>query len=401
MRCIVAIDKAKENYFSRLSNELNNPNIGSKKYWSILNQFLHQRKLPKISPIRNDRNIIVTDVSEKADAFNSFFAKQCSLIDTGSVLPDDVYYTDQRLNTIEFNGEKIASFIKALDVNKAHGWDEISIRMVKLCGESLVKPLISIFSLSLNSGKFPSNWKKANVVPVYKKGDKSVIKNYRPVSLLPIFSKLFEKCIYDNLYTYFESKGLFTTCQSGFRKGDSCIAQLLSITHDIFKGFDANPTLNTRGVFLDISKAFDRVWHEGLIFKLKAYGVSGSLLTLLCDFLTNRAQRVLLNGQDSIWRLIEAGVPQGSILGPLLFLIFINDLPINFETNGKIFADDTSLFQIVLDQIQSASKLNRDLQRISDWAYQWKMSFNPDPSKQAVEIHFSKKKNWHLLILLL
>ena len=123
---------------------------------------------------------------------------------------------------------------------------------------------------------------------------------------------------------------------------------------------------------------------------MKAYGVSGSLLTLLCDFLTNRAQRVLLNGQDSIWRLIEAGVPQGSILGPLLFLIFINDLPINFETNGKIFADDTSLFQIVLDQIQSASKLNRDLQRISDLAYQWKMSFNPDPSKQAVEIHFSK-----------
>ena len=100
----------------------------------------------------------------------------------------------------------------------------------------------------------------------------------------------------------------------------------------------------------------------------------------------------MLNGHNSIWKIIKAGVPQGSILGPLLFLIFINDLPINLETTTKIFADDTSLFSLVLNQIDSASKLNRDLLRISDWAYQWKMSYNPDPSKQAVEIHFIKKR---------
>ena len=168
---------------------------------------------------------------------------------------------------------------------------------------------------------------------------------------------------------------------------------MAKLTHHIFKGFDANPPLDTRGVFLDISKAFDRVWHEGLLFKLKAYGVSGSLLNLLRDLLTGRVQRVVLNGHNSIWKIIKAGVPQGSILGPLLFLIFINDLPTNLETNTKIFADDTSLFSLVLNQIDSASKLNRDLLRISDWAYQWKMSFNPDPSKQAVEIHFTKKRN--------
>ena len=197
-----------------------------------------------------------------------------------------------------------------------------------------------------------------------------MVKNYRPGSLLPIFSKLFEKCIYDTLYGYFESKSLFSSCQSGFRKGDSCVSQLLSITHDIFKGFDANPPLDTRGTFLDISKVFDRVWHDGLIFKLRSYGVSGNLLALLQDFLSGRVQRVVLNGHKSLWELIKAGVLQGSILGPLLFLIFINDLPANLVTNSKIFADDTSLFSLVADQVHSANLLNCDLTRISEWAYQ-------------------------------
>ena len=326
-RCKIAIETAKKNYYTRLGNELNRPDIGNKKYWSILNQFLHKRKVPKIPSIRNPRDILITDVSEKANVFNSFFASQCSLIDTVSELPPQVFHTDQRLEHVVFDETKLLTFIKALNVNKAHGWDDISIRMVKISGESLVKPLINIFSLSLDSGKFPSNWKKANIVPIYKKGDKSIVKNYRPVSLLPIFSKLYEKCIYDTLYGYFESKGLFSCFQSGFRKGDSCISQLLSITHDIFKGFDANPPIDTRGVFLDISKAFDRVWHDGLIFKLRSYGVSGNLLTLLQDFLTGRVQRVILNGHKSLWELIKAGVPQGSILGRLLFLIFINNLP--------------------------------------------------------------------------
>ena len=137
---------------------------------------------------------------------------------------------------------------------------------------------MKVFQFSLDCSIFPNNWKKANVIPVFKnKGDKSVVKNYRPVSLLPIFGKIFEKCLFDTIYTYFEENHLFSHCQSGFRKGDSCISQLLSITHDILTGFDASPSLDTRGVFLDISKAFDRVWHEGLIFKLKSYGISGSL----------------------------------------------------------------------------------------------------------------------------
>ena len=227
-RCRLAINEVKENYFNRLSNSLNDPNIGSKKYWSILKQFLGSRKTPKIPPIRDERDILVSDVSEKANIFNSFFSKQCSLIETGSVLPPEQFLTNLRLENLDFDENKIEALINSLNINKAHGWDDVSTRMVRICGKSLVKPLSYIFNLSLQSGTFPSQWKKGNVVPVYKKGDKSIAKNYRPVSLLPV-SKLFEKCIYDVLYNYFASNNLFSPCQSGFREGDSFVSQLLFI----------------------------------------------------------------------------------------------------------------------------------------------------------------------------
>ena len=181
------------------------------------------------------------------------------------------------------------------------------------------------------------------------------------------------------------SNKLFTPFQSSFLPGDSSITQLLSIIHD------NNPTVDVRGVFLDISKAFDKVWHDGLVFKLKSYGVEGELLSLLKNYLQNREQRVVLNGQTSGWRKINSGVPQGSVLGPLLFLIYINDLPDGIISMCKIFADDTSLFSKVLDINKSVTELNTDLEKISQWAYQWKMQFNPDPNKQANEIIFSRK----------
>ena len=181
--------------------------------------------------------------------------------------------------------------------------------------------------------------------------------------------------------------------QSGFRKGDSCISQLLAITHEIYSNFDACPSLETRGVFIDISKAFDRVWHECLLYKLKSYGIKGPLSILIKSFLTNRFQRVVLNGQTSNWKEILAGVPQGSILGPLFFLMFINDIPKGIQSHINFFADDTSIFSVMTDKISASVSLNEDLNLISNWAYTWKMSFNPDLSKQAKEIIFSKKQS--------
>ena len=140
-----------------------------------------------------------------------------------------------------------------------------------------------------------------------------------------------------------------------------------------------------------MSKAFDKVWHEGLIFKLKQNGIKGKLLNLFQNYLTNRKQRVVLNGMESNWSDIKAGVPQGSVLGPLLFLVYINDLEEGMKSSVNFFADDTSLFSIVRDPVVSAEELNHDLDLINTWAHQWKMCFNPDPTKQVEEILFSQK----------
>ena len=170
----------------------------------------------------------------------------------------------------------------------------------------------------------------------------------------------------------------------------SCINQLLSIIHEILSAFDKE--LEVRGIFLNISKAFDKVWHEGLIFKLRQIGISGDIINILQDFLRNRKQRVVLNGQCSSWADVNAGFLQGSILGLLLFLIYINDLSDGLKSECKQFADDTSLFSVVNDINTSASDLNEDLEKIGNWAFKWKMNFISDPNKQAQEIIFSRKK---------
>ena len=163
--------------------------------------------------------------------------------------------------------------------------------------------------------------------------------------------------------------------------------------NEIHKAFDDPNSLEVRAVFLDISKAFDKVWHDGLIFKLTQNGISGNLLLFFKNYLQNRKQRVVINSSASNYSSIESGVPQGSVLGPLLFLIYINDLEVGIESNIKFFADDTMLYNVCHDANMIASKLNKDLKTIQEWAYQWKMVFNPDPTKQANEILFSRRRS--------
>ena len=191
------------------------------------------------------------------------------------------------------------------------------------------------------------------------------------------------------MFEFFIQNNLITPNQSGFKTGDSRINQLISITHEIYKSFDDG--YEVRGIFLNISKAFDKVWHQGLHYKLRQNSVSGELSNTLTDVLDNRIQRVILNGQYSSWPNVETGVTQGSILGPLLFLIYINDLSDNLASNRKLFADDTSLFSVVKNVDASNIDLKNDLKKIDEWAFQWKISFNPDPTKQAQEVTFSRK----------
>ena len=202
---------------------------------------------------------MISDFKIKSEHFNSYFAAHCTPVKNSSTLPTLKYKTKSRLNSFNINKDDISLIIKNLDSSKEHGWDNISIRMIKLCGKSIATPLKLIFKSMLEEGTFPDDWKRSNVVPVHKKEDRNLIKNYRPISLLPIFSKILERLIFNSIFNYFIK--VFTECQSSFIPGDSCISQLLSITHEIYKNFDCNPTLDTRATFLDISKAFDKVWH--------------------------------------------------------------------------------------------------------------------------------------------
>ena len=265
--------------------------------------------------------------------------------------------------------------------------------MLIFCDDSVVLPLKIIFENILLTSTYPDISKLANVTPIFKKGDKQLIKNYRPISLLPICGKMFEKIIFNNLYSYLNENNLITKNQSGFHPGDSTTNQLLYLVNEIHQAFESPKSLEVRVVFLDISKAFDKVWHDGLIFKPRQNGVSGNLLHFFQNYLDNRNQRVVLNGCCSNYSKVESGVPQGSVLGPLLFLIYINDLERNIKSNIKFFADDTMLFSIVTDPAISANDLNHDLDIIHQWAHQWKMQFNPDRNKQATEVLFSCKKS--------
>ena len=302
------ISHTKALYYEKLAKKLNNPLLQAKTYWSIPKTFYNEKKIPIIRPLLINDNF-VTDTQTKANIFNKFFAEQCTPLKNSSALPvNQMFLTRSRLNSINFNEEEMLKIVRALNIRKAHGHDDISIRMTKICDKSLLKPLILLFENSTKSSCYPDIWKRPNIIPVHKKNDKQLVNNYRPISLLPIFGKIFEKIIFNKIYNFLLEGNLLNPNQSGFRSSDSCINQLLAITHEIF---DCNPSLEVRSVFLDISEAFDKVWHEGLLYKLKSMGISGQLYNLLENYLSGRFQRVVLNGQTSLWKPVLAGVCQG------------------------------------------------------------------------------------------
>ena len=198
---------------------------------------------------------------KKPNNFNKYFASICILIDNSSYLPIsvDLINPSACFSTFNFADDEILKIIRALDINKAHGHDEISVRMIKICDDAIIEPLSLIYKNCIENGTFPAIWKKSNLVPVHKEGDKQIINNYRPVSLLPIFGKIFERILFNSLFNYIQENNLLCEHQSGFRPNDSCVYQLLSTVHDIYASFDCSLPFDVRGIFLDMSKAFDKV----------------------------------------------------------------------------------------------------------------------------------------------
>ena len=213
--------------------------------------------------------------------------------------------------------------------------------MLKNCSVSLAIPLCLLFNLSLRLHKYPSLWKLAHVTPIFKKGDKSVASNYRPISLISCVGKSFERILFKHVYNLLDSNSLIYKCQSGFLPGHSTVHHLIESIHNTCLALENFET--SCRVFWDISKAFDRVWHRGLLLEMERYGIRGDLLLWFKSYLENRSQQVCINESLSSLRNITAGVPQGSVLAPLLFLIYINDISENLQGSAKLFADDTSL----------------------------------------------------------
>ena len=203
-------------------------------------------------------NELISDFKTKASHFNSLFASHCTPSNNNSKVPwSHTYITDCKLFSLQFEDKDIIEIIRSLDINKAHGHDDISIRILKICDSAIIKPLSIIFRNCINNSAFPDLWKKSSISPIHKKGDKKIINNYRPVSLLPICGRIFERLIFNYLFESLEKYKLLSPHQSGFGANDSCVDQLLSIVHNIYTPLDEYPTLESRGVFLDMSKAFD------------------------------------------------------------------------------------------------------------------------------------------------
>jgi len=250
--------------------------------------------------------------------------------------------------------------------------------LLKELADQLAYPLTQIFNKSLSVGKLPSNWKEAHVTPIHKKGSRTEPGNYRPVSLTSVVGKVLESIIRDILVDHFMVNNLFTDSQHGFVPKRSCTTQLLDVMNDWSLSLERGESVDS--VYLDFRKAFDSVPHQRLLVKLKAYGIDGTLLTWMRDFLHQRRQRVVINGSQSPWCEVTSGIPQGSVLGPTLFVVYINDLPDVITSTVKIFADDSKIYRPICSHADQVA-LQRDLCAVEHWSEIWQLPFNAGKCK--------------------
>ena len=280
----------------------------------------------------------------------------------------------QTMPEIEVGSEGISKLLKNLKTDKAAGPDQIKPLLLKELHQQLSPIIQVLFQLSLDSGTLPQDWVTANVSPLFKKGDRTKPANYRPISLTCILCKTLEHIVTSNLVKHFTSNNILYDLQHGFREKRSCETQLVMLVDELARNIQKGK--QTDLVLLDFSKAFDKVSHEKLIFKLHQYGIKGKNLEWIRAFLNNRSQQVVVDGIQSSSIPVTSGVPQGSVLGPILFLAYINDLPEHVTSQVRLFADDTVIY-ITLHKQADSIALQKDLQQLERWESLWDMEFNP------------------------
>jgi hypothetical protein len=279
---------------------------------------------------------------------------------------------------VEITEEKVKKLLKALKPDKSPGPDGIHPLLLRSVAEEVAKPLTLIFVKSFETGDLPHDWRQANITPIYKKGPKNEAGNYRPISLTSVVCKILERIIKENLTQFLERKGQITLKQHGFVNGRSCLTNLLEVFEKWTEYLDAGNGFDV--VYLDYRKAFDTVPHRRLLTKIQQAGIGCKVLNWIEAFLQDREMRVVVNGQWSPWAPVTSGVPQGSVLGPLLFLIYVNDLPDWIRSEMRMFADDTKIWNKIAD-LGDCVKLQDDLDSLQRWSDKWLLQLNPEKCK--------------------
>lgn len=379
------VTTAKIHFENKLVNGLqDNP----KKFWNYTRHFT--RSSSTVNVIEKD-NVKYSDDETKAELLNDYFV---------SVLTQEPFdligvNVDKRENLsvlldIVFTAVEVRKKLHNLKLNKACGPDLIHVNVLKRVLNFDV-PLAYIFNLSIRSGHIPQDWRDANITPLFKKGSRTSASNYRPVSLTSQVVKVMERIIQDKVVIHLEQNDIISCHQHGFQKKSSCITQLLECLNDWTDSYDRKQATDV--IYLDFSKAFDSVPHKRLILKLSSLGIRGSVLRWIQSFLANRRQRVVLPGGSSSWKPVYSGVPQGSILGPILFLMYVNDIPDHVHSTVKMFADDTKLYRECSSR-QDCENLQSDLNSLGAWANHWLLRFNESKCvvlriRQALVYHYS------------
>jgi hypothetical protein len=332
-----------------------------------------------------ENGVFVSDSKGKASILNRQYESVFTREDSTNI-PSPLEPPSPTMPTINISRNGILKQLQNLKENKASGPDSIPPRVLKAAANPVSFCLERIFQASLSTGTVPQDWKQANITPVFKKGERFKASNYRPVSLTCICSKLLEHIVVSNMMDHFDENSILADCQHGFRSERSCETQLLSLTQELHQSLEDKEQVDM--VVLDFSKAFDKVPHKRLLTKLWNYGVKGPTHKWIESFLSQRTQRVVVDGEASDWATVASGVPQGTVLGPILFLAYINDLPKYVKSNTRLFADDCVLYRSV-KSAQDCDTLQQDLAELERWEQEWCMSFN---ASKCSTITITRKK---------